>query len=242
MFVIIFKMPCAKLLTEWYAPDERGGWWGLVSTSSTTGSSIAQVFFPILCATFFGNNWRSTMILISVFPVLTSIITYLFIAPSPQALGFPEIDPSKNSKQNNKSLDESSALGRIKEVCLNPRVQMLSFSSLCIYTLRMGVTNWLTVYCRQVLGYSIIVAGGITFWMEVGGIFGSTISGWISDKFFERRRAPVNIIFSILAGITIYFLQYTSQATLISILMFLFGFFFYAPQTVSFYCNISSQF
>lgn len=222
-------MPCAKLLTEWYAPNERGGWWGLVSTSSTVGSSISQVFFPILCATLFGNHWRPTMMMISIVPFITSVITYLFIAPSPQSRGFPEVEISEKKTKSNQSLD---AFERVKQVLLNPKVHMLSISSLWIYTLRMGVTNWLTVYCRQVLGYSIIAAGGITFWMEVGGIFGSTISGWISDKFFDRRRAPVNIIFSFCAGITIYSLQFTSHATIISIFMFLFGFFFYAPQTV----------
>ena len=223
-------MPCAQLLTEWYPPSERGSWWGMVSTSSTIGSSIAQVGFPIICTMFFEEEWRSTMMTISIFPIIVSVITYFLLAPSPKSVGLEGFEEDKKSKNEKK---DSTPIGRVKEVLSNPGVHLLSLSSLCIYTLRMGVTNWIAVYCKQQRGFSTVAAGGITFWMEVGGVFGSTFSGYLSDKYFDRRRAPVNVIFSLAAGLCIFLFQFTSNAPIMSTIMFLFGFFFYGPQTVS---------
>jgi len=226
-------MPCANLLTRWYAPAERGSWWGIVSTSSTVCASIAQLGFPYLCTAYFNGDWRTTMTVIAFFPLVASIMTYFFLAPSPQAVGFKvdyiEEDPSTESDTPS---DEPLSVGdRLKDVLLSPGVHMLSFSSLCIYTLRTGANTWLSVYCKSERGFSTVAASGITFWMEVGGIFGSTCSGWLSDRFFEHKRAPVNFIFAVMSGLVLYGFQFLSEGVSMSVAVFMFGFFLYGPQT-----------
>ena len=50
---------------------------------------------------------------------------------------------------------------------------------------------------------------------------------------YHQTQVPVNVIFSLAAGLCIFLFQFTSNAPIMSTIMFLFGFFFYGPQTVS---------
>jgi MFS transporter, OPA family, sugar phosphate sensor protein UhpC len=222
-------MPCATLLTRWYEPEESGAWWGIISTSGTVGASIAQIGFPIVCVTLLDGSWRATMMVVSICPIISSLIIVLFLAPSPEAVGLKPGSIETDRKSTSQLL---SSRQRLIVVLSRPGVHLLSLSSLFVYTLRMAVTNWLLIYCRTQKGFSSVEASGITFWMEIGGIVGSTFSGWLSDQVFGRRRAPVNALFSLGAGLTIYSFQFLEGAPAMSLGMFIFGFFLYGPQTV----------
>ena len=81
-------------------------------------------------------------------------------------------------------------------------------------------------------GYSPIYAGGIVSLFEVGGFFGGLSVGWISDRFFNAKRAPVNTLFAVALTLSIltFWLMPKEFASFNSCMMFIIGFTTFGPQ------------
>lgn len=69
-------------------------------------------------------------------------------------------------------------------------------------------------------------------WFEVGGFFGSLVAGWASDYFFDGKRGPINIIFSLLVVFVLAFMWAMPTATywFAALGMFSIGFLIFGPQ------------
>lgn len=81
-------------------------------------------------------------------------------------------------------------------------------------------------------GYSSIGANGCVSLFEVGGFFGSLAAGWSSDRLFNAKRGPINVLFSM--GMFVFIALFWSipegYTFLDSTLMFIIGFFIFGPQ------------
>ncbi len=101
-----------------------------------------------------------------------------------------------------------------------------------MYAVRTGINDWTALFLVEKKGYSSIGANGCVSLFEVGGFFGSLVAGWSSDRLFNAKRGPVNVLFSV--GIFLFIGLFWSipqgYALLDSILMFSIGFFIFGPQ------------
>ena len=223
-------MPCASLVTRWYRKEERGLWWGILSTTSTLTSGFIQVGFPFICLSFFDSDWRSAILAISFFPLFGGVVAYFFIEDSPENFGI-YINEQPNEKQKQENLPGKT---RIIRVLTHYGVLLLSLSGFFIYIARAGITNWLALYLTQVKLLPAVTAGSVVFFVEIGGILGASSGGWISDRFFGSKRAPPNILSSFLAAFTLSFLPFFDDKYILYCIAFVFGFSMYIPQTVIF--------
>ena len=89
-----------------------------------------------------------------------------------------------------------------------------------------------TISLVETKGYSLLTAGACVCWFEVGGIFGSLVAGWASDKIFSGRRGPINVLFSFAVIFAVAGLWFSPPgfAILDSILLFTIGFLIFGPQ------------
>ena len=97
---------------------------------------------------------------------------------------------------------------------------------------RYGLLFWVPVHF---LGSDWKQEGGswISVALPVGMAFGALTSGWLSDRVFRSRRAPVIVLFMGLAAafsVAMYFIP-KEQGTLGLIVLFLCGFFVFGPQS-----------
>jgi OPA family sugar phosphate sensor protein UhpC-like MFS transporter len=78
----------------------------------------------------------------------------------------------------------------------------------------------------------MLSASGSVFWFEAGGIFGSLVAGWASDKVFQGRRGPINVLFSLAVVLAIVGLYWVPHGMLFLDywLMFTIGFLIFGPQ------------
>ena len=83
-------------------------------------------------------------------------------------------------------------------VVKNPAVWILGLSSLCVYIARYAVESWGVVYLTSAKGYDIMGAAGVMAYMQVAGIFGALLCGWISDRFFHSKRNMPALIYGLL--------------------------------------------
>jgi len=225
---------CARLLTHWYSQSERGRWWGFWSTSQNIGGALIPIITACL-AQYFG--WRVAMIFPGAMSILMSFMLLNRLADTPQSKGLPPVEKFRDDYPSKAARTEKERELSVKEILFtyvlnNPYIWILAISYFFVYVIRMAINQWSALYFVEAKLYTQVEASGIVFWYDTGGIFGSLVAGWASDKIFRGKRAPMMIIFSFLtAGALLAFSQFGEKAFLIdSALICVTGFFIYGPQ------------
>lgn len=231
--------PCAKLLTTWYSKSERGTWWGFWNTSHNTGGFI----IPLLagyCARAFG--WQYGMIV----PGITSIImgAFLFnrLRDNPEAVGLPSADEYSGdaaaesvSTDVDKKKDEGLTPRQklFKHVLSNPYVWLLAVSYFFVYFVRQGVSSWAHVFLLDHKGVADAQEAAFRVsGMEIGGLLGSLVSGWASDKMMRGRRIPIIVMWllGVMASVASLWFVPVAWRYVNWLSVFCIGFFIYGPQ------------
>lgn len=225
---------CARLLTHWYSKSERGRWWSAWNTSQHIGGAILPLV-TVCVAQYFG--WRPAMFLPGIVAILGGFFLINRLGDTPQSLGLPMIEKFRNDypplmavHQEERELSTKEIL--FEHVLNNPFVWLLALSYFFVYVIRTAVNDWTLLYLVETKGYSQLGAGAVVFWFEIGGIFGSLLAGWASDKIWKGARGPINVLFCISACISIFAfwgLQ-GNQPMVDSSLVFMIGFFIFGPQ------------
>lgn len=223
---------CARLLTHWYSKSERGRWWSVWITSQNVGGAVIPLFVAY-CSQIYG--WRSAMIIPGFFVILGGFFLMNRLCDTPQSLGLPPIEKYRSDYSAGVSRETERELS-VKEILFgyvlnNPYLWILGCSYFFIYLIRQGVNDWTILYLVETKGYSQLGAGAVVFWFEMGGVLGSLLAGWASDRIFSGNRGPVNAIFCCLSIVAIYaFKCSTGNVPVVdSLLVFLIGIFIFGP-------------
>lgn len=224
--------PCARLLTHWYSQKERGTWWGITSTSHSVGGALIP-FIAAICAQYWG--WRFAMYVPGVLCIVVGFFIMNRLRDTPRSLGLPPVEKFKDDypAQHVSYEKEISTKDMLfKHVLSNKFIWILAISYFFVYVIRQAVNDFGALFLIQSKGYSMLAASGSVFWFEAGGIFGTLIAGWGSDKIFKGRRAPINVIFAfgVIFAISALYLSPPGSLILDYTLMFAIGFLIFGPQ------------
>ena len=78
--------PCARLLTHWYAKNERGRWWGVWNTSHNIGGAVIPLLVAVI-ASYAG--WRMAMYIPGVICIFMGLFLINRLRDTPSSLGLP---------------------------------------------------------------------------------------------------------------------------------------------------------
>lgn len=226
--------PVARVLAHWFSPRERGTMWGLWNTSHQVGAAGIFVLAGYL-ATWYG--WRSVFIV----PALIAAAVALFIAArlrdTPGSLGLPpvEVFHGEAPPVDRQETPRPEGFTRVlrERVFSNPYVWLVCGANFFIYVIRYVFMNWAPTYLKEVKGIQLDSAGWTLAFFEIAGLVGSLLAGWLTDRFFGSRRAPVCVAFLLATGVSVYALlalpsgasSFAVSATICAV-----GFFDYGPQ------------
>lgn len=245
--------PCARLLTQWYSRNERGTWWGFWNTSHNTGG----FFIPLIagyCVTRYG--WKYGMIVPGILGLVMSCLLYNRIRDKPQVVGkkeilfwfayyssitefvgLPPIHIYRDDPESDHTSDKHEKLSFMasleKHVFSNPYVWLLALSYFFIYFIRQGISSWAHVFLLDFKGVaSPQEAAFRVSGMEIGGLIGSLVSGWASDRMLRGRRIPIIILWLVGVLVSVISLWYipSSFRYITWLVIFSIGFFIYGPQ------------
>ncbi len=224
--------PCARLLTHWYSQRERGTWWGITSTSHSVGGALIP-FIAAVCAQYWG--WRYAMYVPGVLCIAIGLFIMNRLRDTPQSLGLPPVEKFKDDYPAQHMSDEKEISTKdmlFKHVLSNKFIWVLAISYFFVYIIRQAINDFGALFLIQSKGYSMLAASGSVFWFEAGGIFGTLIAGWGSDKIFKGRRAPINVLFAfgVIFAISALYLSPGGSIILDYSLMFAIGFLIFGPQ------------
>jgi OPA family sugar phosphate sensor protein UhpC-like MFS transporter len=89
-----------------------------------------------------------------------------------------------------------------------------------MYVTRYAINSWGVLYLQEARGYSLVDAGFLLAVNTAAGIVGSIAYGYLSDKVFDARRPPANLIFAIVEIAALLVIFYGPQSYFALILAF----------------------
>ncbi|MEQ1552779.1 MAG: MFS transporter [Ferruginibacter sp.] len=205
--------PCAVVISRWYNNAQRGTYYSLWSASHSLGKAITYWIIAFAVASF---GWQWGFWSASIIGFVGVIIILLLMYDSPQSRGFAPIIQTVQQK----------TVGSFqKEVFKNKAVWILAFASALMYISRYALESWGVFYLETEKQYSNLQASSILSISAITGIFGTIVSGFVSDKFFKGSRNVPALIAGVLNIISlIIFLFFPKNMFLDSLSMAISGF------------------
>lgn len=226
--------PCARLLTHWYSRSERGSWWSAWNISHNVGGAIIPII-AAYCAIHYG--WRYAMYVPGILTIAVGFYLFNRLRDTPESLGLPSIDDYRNDPELNQKYGDDKKELTTREtlfnfVLANKWIWLLAFSYFFLYIVRQGFNDWTALFLVETKAYNQMNANFTVSLFEIGGFIGSLVAGFASDRLFNARRGPINVIFALGIFLSILFFWSVPHGNqfLDSVAMFAIGFMIFGPQ------------
>ena len=225
--------PCARSMTQWYAPNKRGLIWGIWNSSHQIGGVISLIIAGYLIQNF---SWRAAFIVPGIFAIILAPILINRLRDTPASLGLPSLAQynSKTSEDLNLHHTSTSSMKTLlsEHVIYNKHLWYLCFANFFVYIIRIGILTWSPLFLLQHKDINLINAGWSTAAFEFAGIFGGLLAGYLSDTVFSGRRGPINLFFSMVLVLGLACLYWLPKGNFMyaALILAVIGFMVYGPQ------------
>jgi len=179
--------PNVKLLGDWFTKEERGKIMGFYGTCYQVGNAASWLLSGYLAQNY---GWRYVFWIPGLVFGLSSIMYYWAIRDNPnnphqklEAIGFHQT---------------------IKSTLLNRDIWLIALSFFFVDIVRYGFFVWAPTFLFEVQKASISQASLKVVLIPIAGSIGAITSGWVSQKYFNNRRAIVASILLFVLGIVSY--------------------------------------
>jgi OPA family sugar phosphate sensor protein UhpC-like MFS transporter len=243
-----------KAMSSWFTSRERGritGWW---CTCYTVGPAAALPFAAWLMD-YLGEKrsdghggvtivpyWQAAFWGPAAVLAIVLLISWLLLRERPEDVGLPPIvdeiapaspiDASLNIGDQVEPAPEDS-WSVTREVISSPSIWMLSLSYFSIKLTRYAFYFWGPKYIYESIGSDAYTSAMTAAALPIGGLVGVVGSGYVSDKLFQSRRAPVAILSLLLAaGLMLMGLWPIHSLWLMGGFFFLVGVFLFGPDAL----------
>jgi OPA family glycerol-3-phosphate transporter-like MFS transporter len=240
----------SKVMSAWFSLRERGrvlGWW---CTHYTVGAALASPFAAWLMdaygrtaivggATTIVPFWPAAFWGPAAVLAVVMLIMWAVLRNRPEDVGLPPIEQYHHEPES--LIDESERIEAapegswkvIREVLASPNIWLLAIAYFPVKLARYSFYFWGPKYVEESLGTAAFSSAMTAAWMPIGGMVGVVVSGYISDKLFQARRAPI-IILSLLAAAAVMLLgqMHIHNLWLMRAFFFFIGVFLYGPDSM----------
>ena len=216
----------AVALANWFSNRERGRMYGIWSTAHAVGEGLTFVGVAGL-VTLLG--WRAGFWGPGVMCIGVALCLYLLMQDRPPTLGLPTVADWRNdhvsSDEGRKAKNESTWATQ-RTILKIPAIWVLALSSASIYVTRYAINSWGVLYLQEAKGYTLMQAGGVISVNTIAGILGAVAFGFASDKLFDARRPPTNLIFAVMeiAGLLMVFFGPPGKPFFMTVAFLIYGF------------------
>ena len=234
-----------KTMSAWFSVRERGrvmGWW---CTSYTVGAAIAAPFAAWMMRLFGAPGalywpagfWGPALVLFLVFLLVVNRYRDRpedADLPSVEAYHGEAAEELTGAGPSGASAAEARPWDTVRLVVGQPAIWMLALCYFSIKLTRYAFDFWGPMYISESLGSNTAMSAITSAALPIGGIFGVLASGYLSDGFFQSRRAPVA---ALSLGLTVAVLligQFIAIPNVLTMGAFFFavGFFLYVPDAL----------
>jgi OPA family glycerol-3-phosphate transporter-like MFS transporter len=198
-----------KVNAAWFHVRERGVFGGIFGILISLGLYFAFDWSQaVVNFTEHANPRQPEYWLVFFIPAAILLFWVLIdtfvLRDRPGQAGFPDFDTGDASS------GESDAPIPFKDLLVriftNPVIITVGLIEFCTGVLRNGVMHWFPIFAKEQINAGSAYASAWGFWLNnwglllmLAGASGGMLAGWMSDKLFGSRRAPVaGILYSML--------------------------------------------
>jgi OPA family glycerol-3-phosphate transporter-like MFS transporter len=171
----------------WFPVEQRGRTMGILGTSLTLGSAVA--FVAVGALVHATGDWRIACVAPAALLLASSVHTSLRLREqppdvrAPPAVGAPE---APDAQPHRMPVGEA-----LRATVGNPRIWVLALGLFGLDAVRYGFLDWAPGHLAEVHGTGALPAALKTAVLPLAGAVGALSSGWLTDRYFQSRRAPV---------------------------------------------------
>jgi len=190
--------PSVKTIANWFPQKKRGRIAGLLGTSYQIGSAASWALSGLIVGMF---GWRWAFFVPAIILIISLIHFRMRIRNAPEEVGLPTIEEEEKGilKEGGKKDEHLGFLFTLKTVLTRKRVWVVALGLFCLNIVRYGFMDWAPTYLFEVQHAHISTAAFKAMIIPISGSLGAIYAGWISDRIFKSKRAPI-------AAIMLYFL------------------------------------
>lgn len=208
-------------MTAWFSNRERGRYYGIWSTAHSIGEGLTFLVVGTIVAVL---GWQWGFWIAGIAGIATAAMAYALVQDRPPTMGLPTVAEWRNDRYTQPAATDRSVFVTQLSILKIPAIWVLALSSAMIYITRYAINSWGVLYLQEARGYSLPMAGTLLMISTVAGMVGAVAYGFLSDKAFDARRPPANLLFAIfeLSGLGLIFFGPATMPILI-LGMVLFG-------------------
>jgi OPA family glycerol-3-phosphate transporter-like MFS transporter/OPA family sugar phosphate sensor protein UhpC-like MFS transporter len=230
--------PCARLLTHWFAPKEIATKMSFWNASHTLGGAgILALCGQIVART---GNWRLCFFVPAGIAAVSAALLYAFLRDTPESVGLPGVETLSATPMEQPATTLTASERKSyreflwKQVFSNKYIWLVSAANFFVYTIRFAAFDWGPTLLKETKGVSLSWAAWMTSGFEVAGFAGMVLTGWLTDRAFKGRAAPLCLVSMLLCGVSVLLFWRTPghHVWLNTALLMSMGFFVYSPQAL----------
>jgi OPA family glycerol-3-phosphate transporter-like MFS transporter len=225
--------PSVKTIANWFAPAERGKIGGRLGTSYQIGNAFSWALSGAIIGLL---GWRWAFWIPAALAIFVIINWIAKIRNAPEEAGFPSLEEMEKGITKSKS-KEDFHLGfkfTLWKTLSNPRVWIVAFGLFFLNIVRYGFISWAPTYLFEIQGASMLKATFQSLMFPIAGSFGALFAGWVSDKKFGSRRAPISVIMLLLLAVFAFLFPLVppSEWVLSILILMVVGFMTFGPHVL----------
>ena len=236
--------PCGSLMAHWIKPSELATKQSIWNSSHSIGAGLVSVLCGTLILQRFSYSaWQWCFFIPAILAIAGSVMLLLTLKDTPASVGLPDPEsmdenaPSKADVQVEDPSFTEKVYRRLvsKMVFRNPVIWILAITNFCVYVIRFTILDWGSTFLTQDRGLTIQAASTVVAASELaGGIVGTLIAGWATDRFFKSRSQRTCLIGLLGATLCFLFFWLTPKGMngLAVTCIIMASFFVYMPQAL----------
>jgi len=224
--------PSVKTIANWFPPYIRGKMGGLLGSSYQIGNAYSWALAGFVTGLL---GWRWAFWVPAIIFIISGIHWYIRSRNAPEEVGLPTIENETNKVEPQVGEDHHLGFGyTLKLVATSRSIWVLAFGLFFLNIVRYGFMSWAPTYMFEVQKATISTAAYKAIALPIAGSLGALCAGWLTDKFFQSRRAPVATVMLLLLSVFAWlYPQVPAQSWLLSLLCLLaIGFMTYGPHVL----------
>ena len=204
-----------KINAAWFHVRERGFFGGVFSTLISLGYALALGLGGFLLTHF---GLPAVFLAPALLLALLASVDALIVQDTPEGAGFSAFDPGDASSG---APAPTGLVAVARKVFTDPIMLTLAAAEFCTGWVRQGLLLYFVEFLHEVHGVALdsglffVASNGVT----VGGVLGGLLCGFLSDRVFQSRRAPVAFLFYCAQALSLLALGLTHSALAASVLV-----------------------
>ena len=242
--------PTAAMMAHWFRPSELATKQSIWNSSHSIGAGLVMALCGWMLSRFGYSAWNLCFIVPAAIAFIGAIVMYTTLKDDPTDCGLPPVteferetlgEAATAAPEEKEEKEEQLTGTRYKKfisrmVFRNPIIWGISIADFCVYVIRFTILDWGTSFLTQYKGLDIALAASIVAVSEIlGGVIGTIVWGWITDKVFHSKTLRTSAICTL--GATLCFTAFWRLPAeghwfWCALLIVASAFFIYGPQAL----------